>query len=262
MRCRIPTSDMRVEPIVHRLGSGPLHVPIADADTGTRWRLLEGDRSAGEGRLGEGRAHLSEALPAGLYRLDVLGDDDTVRSSRPVLVVPPTAFQGEFDRVWVLAVQLYSVRSQRNWGIGDFTDLKDLLGLASRLGCAGIGLNPLHALFEDQPADCSPYAPSSRLFLNPIYIDVEAVAEFTGLDAATRDAIAREKQEELIDYPAVSQWKLTALQLAFENFKVDRTSERFRQFDAFRRERGTLLRRFADFSSAAQALQAAVVGMA
>ncbi len=244
-----PTSDLRVEPIVHRLGSGPLHLQIAHADTGARWRLLEDGRSAGEGRVNEGFARLSETLPAGLYRLDVLGDGDTVRSSRRVLVVPPMAFQGEFDRAWVLAVQLYSVRSQRNWGIGDFTDLKGLLDLASRLGCAGIGLNPLHALFEDQPGDCSPYAPNSRLFLNPIYIDVEAVAEFTGLDAAMRDAIAREKEEGLIDYPAVSQWKLTALQLAFENFRVDRTSERFRQFDAFRRERGALLRRFADFST-------------
>ena len=91
----------------------------------------------------------------------------------PLIVAPAKAFGGDFDRCWLLAVQLYGVRSARNWGIGDFTDLEGLIELASQLGADGVGLNPLHALFDDRPGDCSPYSPNSRLFLNALYIDVE-----------------------------------------------------------------------------------------
>ena len=95
-----------------------------------------------------------------------------------MIVAPPRAFGGDFDRCWLLAVQLYGVRSARNWGIGDFTDLEGLIELAGSLGADGVGLNPLHALFDDRPADCSPYSPNSRLFLNALYIDVEKLPEF------------------------------------------------------------------------------------
>src|SRR5260221_1095969 len=89
------------------------------------------------------------------------------------------AYQGDGRRCWVLAVQLYGVRSRRNWGHGDFSDLADLLEIIAGLGGAGIGLNPLHAQFYDR-ASCSgsPYAPNNRLFLNPLYIDVAAIDEF------------------------------------------------------------------------------------
>ncbi len=239
-----PTSDLPA--IVHRFGSGSIDISFERADV-ARWTLRSGDRVVNEGHRAGDVVHLPDSLPLGVYRLDLLGEDGRVCASRPLLVVPPTAFQGEFDRVWVLAVQLYSLRSERNWGIGDFTDLKNLIGMASTLGCAGIGLNPLHALFDDTPENCSPYAPNSRLFLNPVYIDVEAVEEFAGTDTATRDAIAREKQQPLIDYAAVARWKLAALRLAFATFKADQGGERFKQFDAFRQERGLLLQRFAAF---------------
>ena len=88
--------------------------------------------------------------------------------------------------MWALAVQLYGVRSARNWGHGDFTDLLALVDLAAELGAAGVGLNPLHALFDDRPSEPSPYFASSRLFLNPIYIDPEAVPEFPGLHTHER----------------------------------------------------------------------------
>ncbi len=91
-------------------------------------------------------------------------------------MAPPRAFGGDFDRCWLLAVQLYGIRSARNWGIGDFTDLEALIELAAQLGADGVGLNPLHALFDDRPGDCSPYSPNSRLFLNALYIDVEKLA--------------------------------------------------------------------------------------
>jgi len=116
-------------------------------------------------------------LPEGSYRL-LLTDASGCSDDVPLIVAPEKAFGGDFDRCWLLAVQLYGVRSARNWGIGDFTDLEGLVELASQLGADGVGLNPLHALFYDRPADCSPYSPNSRLFLNGLYIDVEKLPEY------------------------------------------------------------------------------------
>ena len=107
----------------------------------------------------------------------LLTDSSQSQETVPLIVAPPSAFGGDFDRGWLLAVQLYGVRSARNWGIGDFSDLEGLIELAGQLGADGVGLNPLHALFDDRPGDCSPYSPNSRLFLNPLYIDVEKIPE-------------------------------------------------------------------------------------
>src|SRR6478672_1125301 len=81
-------------------------------------------------------------------------------------------------------------RRRRAAGIGAFTDLLGLIKLADHLGADGVGLNPLHALFDDRPGDCSPYSPNSRLFLNALYIDVEKLPEFRP-DSKTRDALAQ-----------------------------------------------------------------------
>ena len=117
-------------------------------------------------------------MPLGVYRLR-LTDAGGIHRGSAAGFGAATAFGGDFDRGWLLAVQLYGVRSTRNWGMGDFTDLADLIDLAHQLGADGVGLNPLHALFDDKPGDCSPYSPNSRLFLNALYIDAEALPEFS-----------------------------------------------------------------------------------
>jgi 4-alpha-glucanotransferase len=147
-----------------------------------------------------------------------------------------------------LAVQLYGVRSRRNWGHGDFTDLAALVDLASDLGAAGIALNPLHALFDD-PADASPYSPNSRLFLNTRYIDVEAVAEFPGLSAEMEHEIAALRRTDVIDYGGVVAVKTRALGLAYEALCQRKRTKRYREFQRFRRERGPTLARFAAFEN-------------
>jgi 4-alpha-glucanotransferase len=154
------------------------------------------------------------------------------------------AWQGDAPRHWILAVQLYSLRSARNWGIGDFTDLKDLIPIAASHGAAGIGLNPLHALFPDGPQQISPYAPNSRLFLNPLYIDVAAIPEggrtMNGSAAALRGG-------DLVDYSGVAKLKMDALRRAHERFRAGATPARRDAFEAFRAERGEALLRFACF---------------
>ena len=92
-------------------------------------------------------------------------------------------------------------------GIGDFSDLARLIELAAALGAAGIGLNPLHALFPDRAQEASPYAPNSRIFINPLYIDVDAIPEFPGAAAAGID-LDPLRGGELIDYVGVARAKL------------------------------------------------------
>ncbi len=194
--------------------------------------------------------------PAVLARiLDAIGAADGDPPRQPDLSAEPSAaacaFQGAGalpQRSWGIAVQLYGVRSRRNWGHGDFTDLANLIDIASALGAAGIGLNPLHALFDDRPDEASPYFPSSRLFLNPLYIDVEAIPEFPQASMAEfHSAIAAMRERELIDYAGVAGAKSKALRLAFDVFRERATAVRRRAFDDFQRKHGALLEAFAVF---------------
>src|SRR6201994_182105 len=165
-------------PVVIRTGEPTRRELTPAAALPVSWQVIAGREVIAQGKA-DGRVI---AWPAdwreGIYRLR-LTDAASFSEEVPLIVAPPSAYTGEFDRGWLLAAQLYGVRSQRNWGIGDFTDLAALLELAAQLGADGVGLNPLHALFDDKPADCSPYSPNSRLFLNPLYIDVEQLAGFS-----------------------------------------------------------------------------------
>ncbi|HET7307156.1 MAG TPA: 4-alpha-glucanotransferase [Gammaproteobacteria bacterium] len=174
----------------------------------------------------------------------------------------PDALQGD-GRRWGIQVQLYGLRSPRNWGIGDFTDLAELVEGAAELGAATVGLNPLHALFPTRPGHISPYSPSSRLFLNPLYVDVEAVPEFTDCAAAHRkvnsttfQARLRELREApLVDYRGVAELKFAILEQLYDYFRkacADTAHPRHRAFREFQTRRGDALRRFATFHALAE----------
>src|SRR5438445_13563936 len=124
-------------------------------------------------------------------------------------------------RVWGFMVQLYGVRSKRNWGIGDFGDLRTLIEFGAARGAAVVGVNPLHA------TQGSPYSPSSRLALNFLYLDVEALPEYARSSGAQRlvrtKAFQRKlgelRRAPLVDYAGVSLLKLHALRLVFRDTK-------------------------------------------
>lgn len=210
-----------------------------------RWKIVGDHGVIAEGKASDSAVVWPLNLPLGVHRLQ-LTDAASITEDVPLLSAPATAFGGDFDRCWLLAVQLYGVRSARNWGIGDFTDLEGLIALAHYLGADGVGLNPLHALFDDRPGDCSPYSPNSRLFLNALYVDVENIAEFR-IDVATNDALARVREGDIIDYVAVAGLKWRALRSAFAAFNADATEGRRQAFEKFRAERAPLLSRFACF---------------
>jgi 4-alpha-glucanotransferase len=112
-------------------------------------------------------------------------------------------------RAWGIAAQLYELRSERNWGIGDFADLAVLCEIAAEAGADFIGLNPLHALFLAEPRRCSPFSPSNRQFLNPLYIAVDRIEGFDG--EIDENEVRRLRDKDLVDYDAVTRLKLDAL---------------------------------------------------
>jgi len=212
-----------------------------------RWKILAGVDVIAQDETHESVIVWPADLPEGSYRLH-LTDASAASEEAPLIVSPPKAYRGDFERGWLLAVQLYSVRSGRNWGIGDFTDLEGLIETASDLGADGVGLNPLHALFDDRPADCSPYSPNSRLFLNPLYIDVEKLGEFQpGTLVEFGDKLAGLRAGDIVDYVAVAGLKWHALRSAFKTFKAHPEAYLLQDFEKFRAGRVPLLSRFACF---------------
>jgi 4-alpha-glucanotransferase len=233
-------------PVVIRAGQ-PARAALGEAASlPLRWTIADGSDVIASGIAADRGIPWPDGLPVGTYRLRLI-DATGETEEAPVIVAPERAYLGDFDRSWVIAVQLYGVRSARNWGMGDFTDLESLIRLASRLGADGIGLNPLHALFDDRPGDCSPYSPNSRLFLNALYIDAENIPGYQPIPAG--DAIAKLQQDTVVDYPGVAALKWRALHSAFAKFKADPKAAARGDFAAFRTERGPLLRRFACFEA-------------
>ena len=279
-----------------------IHLPLGKsalsdkADTALTWTLQ--DESGSEQKhcaaLGEltidarktirGRRYIRVAIPfpqdlqLGYYemRLDVRMRERQWRECVRVIVVPERCYvppawediargtptgQRRMSRTkwWGLTVQLYGIRSRRNWGIGDFRDLASLMRWGGRLGAAMVGVNPLHAL---QPGDISPYSPSSRLFHNPLYLDVERIVEFKDarVHALTRrrsfqHTLESLRQNKTVNYERVAQlkWRLfKALYRVFAAAHLGRDTARDRAFQRFKTEQGEALQRFALF----QALQA------
>lgn len=220
------------------------------------WHCRTEAGGAHDGRSAGGDLRLPGGLPAGYHRLQLaaagkVADIDLVVA--PASCHLPEALQPG-ARSWGVAVQLYGLRSARNWGIGDFTDLAELCRRTGALGGEVVGINPLHALFAAEPRHFSPYSPSSRAWLNYLYIDPAAVPGFRE-DAAARAlaspaALGRARDGELIDYAAVAAAKRPVLETLFRRFQThDLRAGTWlgAAFRAFQREGGAALHDFAVF---------------
>jgi (1->4)-alpha-D-glucan 1-alpha-D-glucosylmutase len=265
----------------------PLTLPAARSGHTHRWILTGEDGSTTTGefipaelpglsnqKLAGGQYIRSELqLPPlanpGYYRLEVEqpGPEVQMQAAMSLIITPPACYQpaavGGDNRVWGPTVQLYSLRSRRNWGIGDFSDLRELVDLTAASGGGVVGVNPLHALFPDDPGRISPYSPSSRCFVNFMYIDVEAVAEFAECATARQLVVSERFQARLrrlrsnaqVSYPAIAGAKrevLTLLHSHFREHHLANDSDRARAFRRFREVGGAALEHHARF----EALQA------
>ena len=209
---------------------------------------------------------LPEGLPLGYHQLDLEAAGITARLS---LIVAPARCHlpgalGPGARSWGLTCQLYGLRSARNWGMGDFTDLAALASAAGSCTAGALGINPLHALFAAEPLHFSPYAPSSRGHIDYLYIDVTAVPGFAedqtvhGLidGEPLAMALANARSARLIDYRAVAECKRPVLEALFRRFQMRELgaegaakSRIGRAFRDFQRDGGQSLEDFAIFEA-------------
>jgi 4-alpha-glucanotransferase len=177
----------------------------------------------------------------------------------PLIYAPQTCYspqEASTEKMWGYAAQLYSLTSESNWGMGDFGDLDMLVEKSASQQASAIGLNPLHPLYQNNPAHRSPYSPTSRCFLNTLYIDVKQVPNFATCSAAQtrvnsdefQQKIAYAKQTKLIDYPAVADIKFEVLEILFQDFINTKPNE-LSEFNDFKNSRGEDLLQLATFEA-------------
>lgn len=224
------------------------------------WQLTSETGQCWSGEITGGARLRLPSLPDGYHRL-LLSQEQAQWTCRVIVAPPrcyvPAAVQAG-KKLWGACVQLYTLRSASNWGIGDFSDLRQMLKEVARHGGAFIGLNPLHALYPASPQSASPYSPSSRRWLNVIYIDVSAVDDFQHSaeaqawwrSAQTQQALQAARDSDRVDYAAVTRLKLTALRLAWQRFtRRDTEDPLLIAFNAFIDEGGESLRHQALFDA-------------
>jgi len=187
-----------------------------------------GERRDGVVALSSRTFDLPLQVPPGYHHLQITVAGRTTDSALIVApdlcYEPPAIVAGQ--RLWGIAIQLYAIRSRGNWGIGDFADLGHLIGWLAPAGASFIGLNPLHALALADPSRASPYSPSSRLFLNVLYIAVTDVPEYAGCQAALaavgapafQARLSQLRSAPLVQYEGVAAAKLEILHLVFLDF--------------------------------------------
>jgi 4-alpha-glucanotransferase len=186
-------------------------------------RLIAEDGAQLKTTLREGHkgAQLSDIDRPGYYRLE-LGD-----TQMTLAVAPPRCFTiadiVPDARLWGLAVQAYGLRNPGDCGIGDMAGVTALTQKAAALKADALALSPVHALFADDPTRYSPYAPSSRLFFNPLHADARSLfgenrVQKAAANAGAEAACAERGERHLIDWPTSAKIKMAVFRRLFEDF--------------------------------------------
>lgn len=211
------------------------------------------------------RVPLPNETPYGYHRLRIESGRPghlTIEAETELIVTPDRAWEppelvGDGKRAGV-GISLYGLRSRRNWGCGDFTDLSGFCDwVAKDLRCSFVALNPLHIIANRLPFNASPYLPLSTYFKNFIYLDVESVPEFQSselvqrlfADAPMQKRIQALREADLVDYEAVAKLKTGFLALCFLRFRreLKTKSPRAQAFTRWVAEQGSLLEEFTTF---------------
>ncbi|GIW39665.1 MAG: 4-alpha-glucanotransferase [Candidatus Binatia bacterium] len=248
-----------------------------ERDGSLEWRA-ELSEEAGPCHAREGRAPrghpwtVTFPRPRGLgyhtFRIRLGSGDGEVEATQRVVVAPARCWDGGPGRerrgLFGLCVNLYALRSQRNWGVGDLGDVRRLLAWCRRVGSSFVGLNPLHAI-RNEGTDTSPYSPSSRLFRNWLYLDVGRVPELRHLPALRKRISASDlgrtlevlRRGESVPYERVRDLKRRTLLLLYEAFLRGVAGEKRRaEFETYCEREGAELEDFAVFCALEDVLRA------
>ncbi|QOF67540.1 4-alpha-glucanotransferase [Actinobacillus sp. GY-402] len=230
-----------------------------------RWQLqLENSQSVISGSVKARGINLPKDLPLGYHQLQLQSGGKVFNCT--VIVAPQACYQPqalrEHKKLWGTFLQLYTLKSEQNWGIGDFGDLKKFLQNLAPFQADFLGLNPIHSLFPANPDSASPYSPSSRQWLNIAYIDVNQLAEFQQSDEAqawfhsaeVQKKLTELRQAQWLDYGKVIPLKLKGLRFAFKKTKQNPTALSVRQFAQFVQQGGESLQVQATFDALHQYL--------
>lgn len=191
------------------------------------------------------------------------GEGGILAGRSKIIITPDTCYLPEElrnGRAWGISVNLYSIRSKKNWGIGDFRDLGKIVRWTSGLKGHFVGINPIHAIPNTRPFGTSPYSPISRLYNNLVYLDIESVPEVK-VSKKTREVMATKKfrreleelkEAEFINYEKAASLKEKILRKAFAGFykrHVLGKTGRGRSFRKYVKGEGLCLESFAIFMS-------------
>jgi 4-alpha-glucanotransferase len=201
--------------------------------------------------------------PLGYHTVRVSVDGKTWSEGRLILCpdhafVPPNLEKD--GKAAGVAVSLYGLRSGRNWGCGDFTDLKEFTTwVATEAGADFVALNPLHSIPNRQPYNTSPYLPNCSFYRNPLYLDVESVEDVRRSRVAQsflaspqfQSCLNDLRQAPYVEYEKVYSVKLRFLKLAFREFMKEfrDKSPRAGKFRDYVQAEGELLDLFALYSA-------------
>lgn len=223
----------------------------------------DGTRLRSAGRRAR-RSITLPALPQGYHQVRLaltLGDGRERVGAQRLIVVPPrcpTPRERLGPRgVYGVLANLYTVRSARNWGFGDLSDLRRLVEWSSEVGAAFVGINPLHAL-DNRGDQISPYSPISRLYRNVLYLDATAAPEWVELSDRLRGSLAesdllhRVRAAAQLDYAAVRELKwpaFVALHRVFAARHRQRGTARGAAYARYLADEGEALLSFATFNA-------------
>jgi glycogen debranching enzyme GlgX/4-alpha-glucanotransferase len=253
-----------VAPLRDLPGGGEARIEPEDGAT-IEWRVEAGDgarRDLPDGRSVAERPIALPALPVGRYRLIVEGGECALTVAPPEAHSPKAALRKLFG----VAAQLYALRradqNRRDQGIGDFSTLALAAENAGGAGAAYLGVSPMHMLFPGDRDRASPYYPSDRRFLDPIFIDAldhAGLPRDGALDAALTamsPAFAAASATRHVEYDAVWRAKRAALEAwsaAFACAGAARPGDPLvADYRIFVTSGGEPLRRFAAFQAIAE----------
>lgn len=175
----------------------PIVLPEQQRSRSGSWRITLEQGGSLEGPAES--APLPGTVPAGYHHLTTSGWSGTLA------VAPARGWTledaGAGSPLTGLAVQLYALRRRGGGGCGDFAALAELARRAAPRGIDALAISPVHALFTAVPDRVAPYAPSSRIALNPVYIACDGLTEDTS--------------GPLIDWPAAVATRLALLRQEF-----------------------------------------------